>query len=1450
MAAADAPISPARLRFLELKNNLANQGVNFTRDQLNGDKLQVTFFHEEGVISDAEYQQYSEDSSYLLADYDGLLSVEDDPMAELNPGGRRKTPQQYREFKQRMADIFPLVNYDITALSASIADYDAFSRMISLPSERNAKALYDLIQAEITARGSVGVESQSQSQNVPGGAQSQQTQSSQGQDPVIELKIDSYPILLERMKEALNSLNPVQRSLPVLRDIVLRASLPYKTALALNPDDTALYNQVVNKMNQLESDLDESKKLVANLREETTNSDGITKSIRALNGGIEAIGNRLDSNSIAFETTINNLLFQQRQIDAGIDPLMRITQADFKRRKDRVDNLMAASEPASPDQARNAYDTLIPYRAVLDDPALLDELGVMVAKFGAESLQARSRREATFTQAQVEELFGEGAEGLLSFSPAGSQGSSSSGKDEKINVLASLGGSETKEEEEGPLDAQQRDVQFAIDEAVRLGDLQKDDKELNTLQREWERKAEDLDNALIAAGQTVNSNNSYRISLDKAVANSRSRIHAKYPPPIVDLFAPPPAGVQRSSLVESPVAAERSASPPPETPAQRVARRRARNIRAFASGEAKVPTATAAEREEEKPAAATSQNPDVKDWASFGDLFTRIQSDLKVTEGGLSRNQTTRFRIVANIAARLVIAASTSVPRQTYNRKHLKYVAKVSVRELTYDRDEPGDTVWDEGTFETMQTTLKRRGLLFADHPDAQKSTFREAHWHFIVALNIAISQILYYNEVADEESWAVTKTEFSYNQLLLPLLEMTGLTDVMNDALDVPVPILNDEVTLSEDLSDMRVRVSPRFSGIVQKKTTDVAGEIKKLQTRINSREREQRKRKEKRNDLERSVPPIDDKGLAELKKQIDRITTSIATAQEGIDELKVEQQELKQRNPSETLARKRDNKSEKIEDLGPHVMVLLALLQDGLTSALITSGKEDDHYNARAHERLILMFANVVFWGMYESLAEYTSPLDANQEPWMFGAWVALDRYRNWSAQSNGTTTYIFKHFEDLDLSLKNGAPLWQEIQEKNKTTTYLPMSDSMALDLLLDIHFHTYLLKLVTPLPADIDSPWDFKTTRSYIRDDQRLIWKLFNKTPADAEEKKTKAKKPKEAKVKGTPGSSSAQRLKSDEKQPVVLIAKRRQDMQAEAAALNAVPLSTKEVKEELKKRKAELLDKPEKMNEATPDGNDEESHKAKLTQYFLAYDRLWFAVKPRTQIGGDADCPGFEYLPYSLPDRRWIYDPQASFDNRTKKAANHIRDYIICRATHAYLQDQWLLYILKRLKPIPTKQQSEEAARRRAVQSSGLGRASAPLPPQPTEIKTIDLTRSPIQEEEEESLGEEELTVVEDYIRPARGRITNTSRLVSTTPAQSQFAQPLSQSTIDTQPVSNPSEPASTSTMSSESSRLAQESSAAALASKLAEARARAEAAKRSRAAFAARQAFLLANATR
>ncbi len=392
---------------------------------------------------------------------------------------------------------------------------------------------------------------------------------------------------------------------------------------------------------------------------------------------------------------------------------------------------------------------------------------------------------------------------------------------------------------------------------------------------------------------------------------------------------------------------------------------------------------------------------------------------------------------------------------------------------------------------------------------------------------------------------------------------------------------------------------------------------------------------------------------------------------------------------------------------ELGAQILILLALTRENFAD-LIYSLDADNDALTQEYDRLVLMLTQMVFGGVVRSMVEQKNPLSSLEEPWIFGAWIALDRVRKLSTETFETSKHISGYLEYFTVALKKGTgTLW--LKNENHF-------DGPVFDRLLDVLYISYLTKFAKPLQEYKSSFWDPDELARY---QVSLDWPmLFAPAVKDGETRQNK-KLASKVKKKVSEGKFAAQRKKNrDSVKNANEVLGEIEDKKEAKDYDSAKTWLLAESAAYLKNARAQIpgyddfatitlpdLIAKSPLTAEEKDILDSLNEQERTMGYVFRNIRdMWTLVRERKYLGGIKDQPRLESLGNKRAIQK-IYNPslqsQISIANGVNKS---YLGFMQTRATHIYLQTIWLKVILRLAPPKKSsKERAQEKANRAAAE---------------------------------------------------------------------------------------------------------------------------------------------------
>jgi hypothetical protein len=392
--------------------------------------------------------------------------------------------------------------------------------------------------------------------------------------------------------------------------------------------------------------------------------------------------------------------------------------------------------------------------------------------------------------------------------------------------------------------------------------------------------------------------------------------------------------------------------------------------------------------------------------------------------------------------------------------------------------------------------------------------------------------------------------------------------------------------------------------------------------------------------------------------------------------------------------------------DGLAPHMYILLALTRDGFPEMIEYC---HDQTLSANYDTLVWCLTTILFCGCIQALVYQRFPFSAQEEPWQFGAWIALDRVRKMKEKELKKSQRISSYMQRFNVTTKKGTDyLWA----RNETNKY----DSGAFDQLLDGMFYEYLrawgkwlpkyasINLYPPELARAqlwhDPPMFFATT---IPSDETeipgpeppAVYDNFEKKNkegftdaasylevAEQEEQKKKGGKKKKALTE-----RETEKTRIENARKVLKKASRKY-----TKVTNKLPRYDDRVIAAI-----EIYRKPEAKRTADENALIQylSSRQSKMLSEFGMALNIWELVRERRAFGGLSDQPLLECV-ITAPERKVIYDPSVKPETSADKTVANYFNWMQTRAIHIYLQVAWLDIILREA---PKRVSDEEKAAR-------------------------------------------------------------------------------------------------------------------------------------------------------
>lgn len=623
--------------------------------------------------------------------------------------------------------------------------------------------------------------------------------------------------------------------------------------------------------------------------------------------------------------------------------------------------------------------------------------------------------------------------------------------------------------------------------------------------------------------------------------------------------------------------------------------------------------------------------------------------------------------------ARFIVAASTTPGAVSFPAEAFT-VDKIPIEQLTVD---PNSTT-TKFTLEQITATSKKlmaATFRLRDQPVPADNDKRTGYMKLICSLNTASAQAIHLLDRSwvGEEKRKKNRAHRVYKTFLGPILYNCGLSAKFKKEMETDDETQDDYAeSIERCLAIARSDINGEYGGLIKTKDVTVEAKIKTLTTSRNKVEANETKRqKETMPRLQKELKEATDASTKKrLNATIKRSTTASRDALAKIDAIDKEIKDLGQYNASDVVDKPTQHKG--IDELGPQVMILLSLMRDDMP-ALIGKviGEPGGQHQARLFTRTVWTFACIVFWGLYEEMSSYKN-FDANDQPWVFGAWVALDLVRKTIHKNASLSNHLMTYYSETKaITQKSGFKI---------TSPDTPSTDVVLFTKLLDEMFFEYMRKRLVDVPKHTSASAAIPTQADTLRvllEDQVRLHDLFRANPTT--ETKSKATPSASAPAKKAPTPSGTP-LKGPKTSDSEAAAKRRADI--------GEVKDRKELEAKIASGKVKFGKNP------TP---PEKDRLPRLLAHFARADKLWFILKSRPAIGGDADVPSMEYVFTRASDRKWLFDPEGSFDARVDKAVEHYPRYILNRGVHVYLQSLWLRYIMMNLdKPASVEARRSDA----------------------------------------------------------------------------------------------------------------------------------------------------------
>lgn len=390
--------------------------------------------------------------------------------------------------------------------------------------------------------------------------------------------------------------------------------------------------------------------------------------------------------------------------------------------------------------------------------------------------------------------------------------------------------------------------------------------------------------------------------------------------------------------------------------------------------------------------------------------------------------------------------------------------------------------------------------------------------------------------------------------------------------------------------------------------------------------------------------------------------------------------------------------------DDLGPHITILLALLRDNFHETILrcTDQKLMDQYTC-----LVWYLSGIIAVGILKSVLVQTSPFSAQRQPWVFGAWIALDKVRKLFDFTMVESTYLNDYMNQFKIRPEKGnKDIWLNNPLHKDGKAFDNLLDSVYFEFLrgfskrvtefdprniepielardnagLD-HPLLFLVTLDENTNFKFDGEGDYKNERRLVEEADKKLQSIIAAAQTD---KGTAEFKRVVARIEKNHGAISTESLKYND-----LALKITDYPERVSAFVTACKADEKERTKEQKDMLAELTIDQVKIAQSLADGS-----------------RLLPLFRERRAFGGMDDQPRLECIPDSN-DRKWLFSPKLKKQKEAiQRVVNNYLPYVHTRCEHVYLQTIWLHKILlKSPTKLSAKEISDRAAARKKLRES-------------------------------------------------------------------------------------------------------------------------------------------------